>query len=186
MKIFKNIFRKTISNETKDFDYFFSDISKILKFFSLDFWNSDWSLCKVLRLLIPIVLSFLYAVVFEVIFLIYYQDYPDIILESLFVSGGTEMFLIKLATTLWNREKIVNFLKQIKNEFWVCGENNDLKRKILLKGSRKMKLYVRIYIGLFMLTTTVCEIRPIIAIIFFGKFESPLLMAMPGIVKISE
>lgn len=167
-------------DQSEIFDFFISDILKILKVFGVDIWSADWRLSKLTRLILPIILAFLYASVFAIFFLIFCQSNTSVVLESLFVSGGTEMFLIKLATTIWHRKNITQLMDKIRNEFWKFTDGDDLKKKILIEGSRKMKIYVRVFVGLFMLTTSVCEIRPIIAVIFFGKFEAPLLVTMPG------
>lgn len=164
----------------EDFDYFLSDITNVLKVFGVDFWSTDWRLGKASRLILPVIFIFLYAFVFEAIFLIYFQDEPDVIVKSLFLSVGSIMLLLKLTMAFWYRKTIIELLNVIKNEYWSFREDDWLKKKILVAGSRKMKILVRFYIGLFLMTIVVRVTRPLVIAIFFGRFEAPLMLPAPG------
>lgn len=166
--------------QVEDFDYFLLDITKVLKVFGIDFWGADWKFRKSNRLILPVFLVFLYAFVFEFYYLIYYQDNPAIIVKSLFVSIGTETLLVKLTMTFWYRKEIIALLLEIKNDFWSFHDDNCLKREILVAGSTKMKFFVRLYIGYFIVGVIFSVNRPLIALIFSAKFEAPMPVTMPG------
>lgn len=180
MEKIKKFFEKSVAVQVENFDYFLSDITNVLKVFGIDFWCADWRFRKASRLIIPVILVFLYAFVFEAIFLIDYRDDPYAIVKSLHLSIGSIMMLLKLTMAFWHRKTIIELLDVIKNEYWCFGEGDWLKKKILIAGSKKMKIFVRLYIGLFLMTIVICVTRPIIMVIFFAKFEAPLMLPAPG------
>lgn len=176
----KSLFDKRVLKQVEHFDYFLSDITNVLKLFGIDFWSADWKLRKAKRLILPIFFISLYAFVFEFFYFIFYQDEPGVIVKSLFVSIGAGTFLIKLTLTFWYRKTIIELLGKIKNDFWSYHEESWLKKKILIAGSKKMKFFVRIYFGLYFLGVIAMVTRPIIAVLFFAKFESPMPVTIPG------
>lgn len=180
IKSIKNHLTKNVVPPVENFDYFISDITKVLEVLKWDFLCVDWDYRKASRIIFPIIVSFVYVFVFEPIYFVYYQAVPGLILESLLMWFGIELFLLKFIMTVRNRHKIIELLGQIRTEFWDFDENNWLKKTTMVKGSRKMKFYVRAYIGLFIFTAMACAIRPILSIIFLSTFESPFLVPMPG------
>lgn len=177
----KNKIQTALAIQGETFDYYISEVTDVLKLFDLVFWRDYWKPGRKLWLVLPVVIGFVCAMAFKMLLLMHKKQDSSIVLESLLVSGGAEMFLIKLAVALWYRKEIIKKIAQIKNKFWDFNGEGWLKKKIMLEGSRLMKIFLRIYIGLFALTIVACEIRPIVALIFFAKFESPLLSFLPGL-----
>lgn len=168
--------------EDKSFDYYISDITMVLKVFGLDLWSADWKLRKVSRFFIAFVVGFLYAFAFEAYYFAFYRSDVDLMLQSFIVSGGAEMLLIKFSAFIWHRDQIKVLVTQIKTDFWIFNDGDWLenKKKLVLKGSRKMKFLVRVYICIFIVTISVYDVRPIFPMILQSKFESPLMLPLPG------
>lgn len=179
--IFKRLSKFFTVAEDKSFDYYISDIAMVLKVFGLDLWSADWKLRKVSRFLIAFVVGFLYAFIFEAYYFAFYRSDVDLMLQSFIVSGGAEMLLIKFSAFVWHRDQIKTLIKEIKVNFWNFNDEDWLeKKKIVLEGSQRMKFLVRIYICIFIVTITVYDMRPIFPMIYQSRFESPLMLPLPG------
>lgn len=126
------------SNDEGDFDFYFSDITKIARIFGFDFWSVDWKLRKSLRS------SFLFFFLAFNIFEAYYVaknfgDDFDLMVRAFSFGGPSLMFLGKLVMVLVNRDKIKSLISEIRKEFW---NTDGVQAALLAEGARKRRLDV--------------------------------------------
>lgn len=181
MKFLEKLKKALVIVPSVSFDYYMIEIVKILKCFGLDSWIDGWQLQMALKSVFPLVVFLLYATVFEFYFVNHFRSDFDVMLHAFLAASSCELQSWKLVMHFANRKKIEILIGRIKNEFWKIPDDEGwLKRKVLLQASRRMKILIRIYIGVFVATYIVYNTRPIIAMAVDGVRETPLKVPLPG------
>lgn len=104
-----------------NFDYYFADVTRMLRKFGLDSWSPDYKAEKVAKSAFLVLFGSYY--VFEVFFVLMYRDDYDLLIQALFVAVPSAMYLIKFLMMFINRKKLAALTNQIRNEFWSVEED---------------------------------------------------------------
>lgn len=178
----KRIFKSSsLPEKDENFDHYLADVTKIFKIYGLHSWSADWKLQNACRLIFPVVIMLLYAVVFEAHYLSHYRDNADLLLLSLLVTFGSETLLVKLFVIFLNRKNFREIVGTIRNDFWSNEDDVGLeKMKILTEGSRVMKLLMKTYSNLMSVVIILLISWPIISNVYYGRHDTPLKFPLPG------
>lgn len=211
----KNIFKFFKSTEEGDFDFYFSDVTRITRSFEFNYWSPDWKLRRNLRSLVPGFFFVFY--IFEAFYLAKdFRDDFDLMVKAISVAGPSLMFLVKVAMIFVNRDEIKSLISEIRDEFWnidgvqavlpaegvrkrrpddamvahsskqdpaettegVVAKN--LKKKLLLKGSRLMKMVIRLFLVQVVIIAVIYVAAPVIPMMLHSKFDTPFKLPLLG------
>lgn len=165
-----------------NFDNFIINMAEIVKFFAIDLWIGKGKfqkfVSKVSLLLIALSMCGLYFEAIHSSFCIF--DDASAALTTIFIACEIEIVIVKLLTTRLKKNKISELFDLVRNDFWRFNDNECIKKKLIIQGSRKMKIIIKLYLSIFILVVIVSEVRPIIHVIMGSKSMSPLLIYMPG------
>lgn len=175
---FQSFYKLFKIDEVDNFDYYFSDITAVLQFYGLDFWDEDWKMRKVSRCVIPMVLMSFY--VFEPFYILNHREGFDRLLQALLPAVPAATFIVKCLMMVKHRSELTSLINQIREDFWNNKLDGSAKRKLLHRESRFMMLFVRFYFVQLVLCVSVFCIQPIIAMIVNHKFSTPLKIPLPG------
>lgn len=177
----KTIFNAFMASGDGSFDSFIPDITEFSRFYGINFWSVDWKKERIAKSVFPLCIIFLYSVAFAAYYFINFLDDLDLILHASMFGLQGSLLLVKLAMVVFvHREKILDLFDVIRRDFWNIGEGEWLKKKILLDGSRRMRLLIRIIFMSYLTAITLYISAPVYAIVVYSRFDSPLKLPLPG------
>lgn len=162
------------------FDYFLSDLATSARFYGINYWSDDWKLKKVARSLVPLFLIFLYAVVFEAYYVMHSSDDFGLMLHVSMISLQANLMFGKFLVLFVHRRKIRELIDEVRNDFWNIDDGNWLKKRALLDGSRFMRRLIRFAMLFYFSAVTLYLVTPVLGIIFYSRFDSPMKIPLPG------
>lgn len=180
-KVFEYFCNLLKIGEADNFDYYFSDITRMFKVFGLDSWSVDWKKQKIVRSAISVLALFY---VFEAFYILSCRYDFDFLLLVFIVAAPSAVLFIKLLMMIVHQNEFASLINLIRNDFWnfqdFDDEQGNLKKKLLQQGSRLMMFFVRFYTVQLMLSSLSYVLWPMFSLIFHSKFITPMKILLPG------
>lgn len=164
-------------NDKKDFDFFILNMANNLKLFTFDMWIVEGRFRILSR--VSLLVIFVSSIGF------FLEAFHSIwngtgALTAFFVGCEYELVIFKLGTSILHRKRLFALFDQIRSDFWKFDEKDLRKRKVVVEGSRKMRIVVQLYSGIMFASFVICICRPVFELIIFKQFKSPLLISVSG------